>query len=69
MDITIKPFNTLPSKKDSWWQIVLLPTVSILNSINKKDPYVAVNMEWLFWSMTTIISHGKREKDLYFPKG
>jgi len=60
MDITIKPFNTLPNKKDSWWQIVLLPTVSILNSINKKDPYVAVNMEWLFWSFTTIISYGKK---------
>jgi hypothetical protein len=69
MDITIKPFNTLPSKKDSWWQIVLLPTISILNSINKKDPYIAVNMEWLFWSVTTIISHGKSTESSYILKG
>jgi hypothetical protein len=69
MYIQTKTYNTLPTKKDSWWQIVLLPTVSILNSINKNDPYVAVNVEWLFWSYTTIISHGKSTKNPYILEG
>jgi len=52
-------FNTLPLKKDHWWQIVLLPTISILKSVHKYDKYVAINLEWLFWSVTTIIPNEK----------
>lgn len=55
--IDFKTFNTLPSKKDKFWQVVLIPTVSVLNSIEKRDKYVAINVEWLFWSFTTIISY------------
>lgn len=60
MSIKTNVYNTLPSKKDHWWQIVVLPTVSIMNNIQKYEPYVAVNFEWLFWSFTTIISYGKK---------
>lgn len=52
----VKTFNTLPSKKDSFWQVVILPTVSILKSVDPHDPYVAVNCEWLFWSLTFLIN-------------
>lgn len=52
-----KLFNTLPNKKDDFWQIVLIPTVSVLNNIERRDKYVAINVEWLFWSFTTIISY------------
>jgi hypothetical protein len=48
-------FNTLPSKKDGFWQIVLFPTISILKGIDPNDPYTAVSFEWLFWSFTVII--------------
>lgn len=57
MKLQCKLFNTLPSKKDSFFQIVLIPTVSILNSISTEDKYVAINFEWLFWSFTTIFMY------------
>jgi len=60
MSIKTKVYNTLPSKKDYWWQVVVLPTVSIMNNIQKYDPYLAINFEWLFWSFTTILSYGKK---------
>ena len=65
MNIKINTYNTLPNKKDHWWQVVLLPTVSIMNNIQKFDPYVAINVEWLFWSFTTIISYGKKQPHPY----
>lgn len=57
MRITCKAFDTLPSKKDPFWQIVLVPTISMLNSIHVGDKYFAVNLEWLFWSFTTIFEY------------
>jgi hypothetical protein len=60
MKLNIKTYNTLPTKKSHWWQIVLFPTVSLMNNIQKNDPYVAVNIEYLFWSITTILSYGKK---------
>ena len=55
MNIETSVYNTLPNKTDHWWQVVLLPTISIMNNIQKHDPYVAINFEWLFWSFTTIV--------------
>jgi hypothetical protein len=68
MNIQIKTYNTLPNSKDHWWQVVLFPTVSIMNNIQKHDPYIAINIEYLFWSFTTILNHGKKpiEKPAYF---
>jgi len=59
MNIVSKTYNTLPRKTESWWQFVVLPTISIMNSLNDNDEYIAINVEWLFWSFTTIISYGK----------
>lgn len=57
MKLKLATFNTFPSKKDSYWQVVLIPTVSVLNSISRDDKYIAVNFEWLFWSFTTIFEN------------
>jgi hypothetical protein len=50
MNITTKVYNTIPNNKSHWWQIVLLPTVSIMNNIQKYEPYVAINFEYLLES-------------------
>jgi hypothetical protein len=68
MNIKTSLHNTLPSKKDHWWQVVLFPTVSIMNNIQKYDPYVAINFEYLFWSFTTIISYGKKGQHPYITR-
>ena len=60
MKINIRTYNTLPTRKSHWWQVVVLPTMSVMNNIQKHDPYVAFNLEWLFWSFTTILSYGKK---------
>lgn len=65
MRLTSKVYNTLPNNKDSWWQIVLFPTISVMNNIERHDPYVAINIEYLFWSVTTIISYGKKQAHPY----
>lgn len=61
MKLNFKAYNTLPNTKSHWWQVVLFPTVSVMNNIQKHDPYIAFNAEWLFWSLTTIISYGSQD--------
>lgn len=56
----LKLFSTAPSKKDDFWQIVLLPTVTILRSPELDEPYTVLSIEWLFWSVTTILNDNKR---------
>jgi hypothetical protein len=53
--MTIKLFSTTPSKKDIFWQIVLLPTITILRNREFNESYTVFSAEWLFWSITTII--------------
>lgn len=52
----VTTFNTLPSKRDDFWQVVVLPTVSILKSVDRNDPYTAFSFEWLFWSASFLIN-------------
>lgn len=68
MRITSKVYNTLPNSKSSWWQVVLIPTVAIMSNVEGEDPYVAINIEWLFWSHTIIIRYGNppSEQQPYF---
>jgi hypothetical protein len=56
MRIRTQTFNTLPHEKDSFWQVVVIPTISILKSIERDDPYTAISCEWLFWSCSFLIS-------------
>ena len=60
MRIKVVTFNTLPSKQDHFWQFIILPTASVLNSITKKDAYIALNFEWLFWSLTILFENDKK---------
>ena len=68
MKLNFKMYNTLPTKKSHWWQLVLFPTVSVMNNIQKHDSYVALNAEYLFWSLTTIISYGKKAQHPYITR-
>jgi len=56
MTVNRKLFNTLPDKKDDFWQVVIFPTISIVNSLYTYDKYVCVSFEWLFWSLTFTFS-------------
>jgi hypothetical protein len=60
MRITTAAFNTLPSTKDHFWQVVIFPTISVLKNIDAHDQYTAINFEWLFWSFTIMINDDKR---------
>jgi hypothetical protein len=61
INVSINIFSTLPSKKDEFWQFVLIPTIAILSSGIKKEEYAAVNFEWLFWSVTIVFENGNNK--------
>jgi hypothetical protein len=50
--MTIKTFNTLPDKNEPFWQVIILPNITILRSPDPFDKYTVVNFEWLFWSVS-----------------
>ena len=52
MKLNFKMYNTLPTNKSHWWQVVLFPTVSLMNNIQKHDPE-EVNHEYGL-SLTTL---------------
>lgn len=54
--ISIKTFSTVPSEKETFWQLVLLPTVTILRSPDEADQYTVIGFEWLFWSVSIFIN-------------
>ena len=58
--MSIKLFNTLPTAKDYFWQVVLMPTITILRNRESEKSYTVFSFEWLFWSITTIVNDIKR---------
>lgn len=50
----IKLFSTAPRAKDPFWQIVLLPTITVLRNCEYNESYTVISAEWLFWSVTVI---------------
>lgn len=54
--MNVKLFSTAPTKSDFFWQIVLLPTITILRNTESEGAYTVVSFEWLFWSVTTILN-------------
>lgn len=54
MKFDILRFSTLPNPKDKFWQVVLLPTVSVYSNTSQEKHY-SINLEWLFWTMTFLI--------------
>jgi hypothetical protein len=61
MKVKLLTLNTFPSNKTNYWQIVLLPTISLYRSF---DSHSAINAEWLFWSVTLLI-HNDDETTVY----
>lgn len=57
--MNVKLFSTTPSKKDVFWQVVLLPTITILRNTDFGQSYTVLSFEWLFWSVTTILNDSK----------
>jgi hypothetical protein len=57
--MNIKLFSTTPSA-DDFWQVVLIPTITILRSPIPDDKYTVTNIEWLFWSVSIFIYDVKR---------
>jgi hypothetical protein len=58
--MSIKLFSTTPSPKDIFWQIVIVPTITILRNSETEGPYTVFSVEWLFWSLTFVINDPKR---------
>jgi hypothetical protein len=54
--MNIKLFSTTPKKTDVFWQVVLFPTITVLRNSEFQGGYYAISVEWLFWSITTIIN-------------
>ena len=69
--MSIKTFSTVPCKDEPFWQIILLPTITILRSPDPADEYTVVNLEWLFWSVSiffndkTRVSSNQTEQSYY----
>ena len=69
--MSIKTFSTVPCKDEPFWQIILLPTITILRSPDPADEYTVVNLEWLFWSVSiffndkTRVSRNQTEQSYY----
>lgn len=57
-------YNYLPKKTHYvYWQITLIPTISLFRNLDKKSGYFVINIEWLFWSINmTIYATNKRKK-------
>ena len=54
--MNIKLFNTAPKNSDVFWQIVLLPTITILRKTEFDQGSSVISAEWLFWSVTIILN-------------
>ncbi len=67
MKIELSTFSTFPSRESYYWEIVIIPTVTILRVkedtehteegklVYSHPSYIDFNFEWLFWSVTILI--------------
>lgn len=58
--MNIKLFSTAPNRKDIFWQIVLLPTITILRNREFNESYTVFTAEWLYWGVTIITYDNQR---------
>lgn len=56
----VKLFSTAPHPKDDFWQIVIVPTITVLRNNELESSYTVCSVEWLFWSLTFVINDTKR---------
>ena len=64
-----KTFSNFPRKRHAFWQIVLLPTISVLRSVHTCDKYIAITLEFLFWSGTILIKDRNDKRTLHTLQG
>lgn len=57
--MNFKLFSTTPSKNEPFWQIIIIPTITVLRSPDVRDRYTTINFEWLFWSAVLFIGDKK----------
>ena len=55
-------FNNFPGERDDFWQVVLLPAISVLRSVDMCDRYTAITFEFLFWSATILIEDNDKRR-------
>lgn len=51
----VQLFSTTPHHSLDFWQLVLLPTISIFRKKDDYMSYTVVNFEWLFWNLSIYI--------------
>lgn len=58
MNVKLLTMTTTPNKRDDYWQCVFIPTVAMFHSVyDDKNSHMAINFEWLFWSLTILINN------------
>tara|TARA_R110000868_G_scaffold195665_1_gene441337 strand:+ start:265 stop:453 length:189 start_codon:yes stop_codon:yes gene_type:complete len=59
MTISTQGYNTTPANKEFFWQLVLIPTISVFRNKGdecfKQPRYVTVNFEFLFWAFAITV--------------
>lgn len=56
MNIRLATMSTIPKQSTNYWQCVFFPTLSAYYACyDGENKHLAVNAEWLFWSMTLLI--------------
>ncbi len=54
----ISTYNTFPSKGHSYWQFIIIPTISLFSNKDEDEnnviikKYFFIHFEWMFWSLT-----------------
>lgn len=57
MKIKLLTMSTAPNKREDYWQCVFIPTIAMFYSAYEDNTgHMAINFEWLFWSLTILIS-------------
>ena len=55
MNVKLLSLSTTPSRRNDYWQFILIPTVSVYKRIDDEEGHTAINFEWLFWAATILI--------------
>ncbi len=58
--MNVKLFSTTPDNRDTFWQIAILPTITIIRNNAPEGPYTVCSFEWLFWSLTFLFNDSAR---------
>lgn len=65
MNVKVLKMSTFPVKSKEFWQVVVFPTISLYTS-EYKERHISINCEWLFWTITVLISKQEDCKECVF---